>query len=40
VIGLVSIDDNIKIDLTGKGKEGVFEHDVEHLGCITDSENS
>jgi hypothetical protein len=40
LIGLVGIDDNIKIDLTGKRKEAVFEHGVEHLGCVTDSENS
>jgi len=30
LIGLVGTDDNIKIDLTGKRKEGVLEHGVEH----------
>jgi len=35
LIGLVGIDDNIKIDLTGRRKEC-----VEYSGCITDSENS
>jgi len=38
-IGLVGTDDNIKIDLRRKRKEGVLEHGVEHSGCITDSEN-
>jgi hypothetical protein len=40
LIGLVGIDDNIKIDLIGKREESVFGHGDKHSGCVIDIDNS